>query len=263
MASPVQVRRETREGGSVAFITLNDERRLNALGSEIMKQFVDALTSLRDNARLRCVVVTGAGDRAFVAGADVDELADITSPAEARVFINKVHACCDAVRAFPTPVIARINGVALGAGLELAISCDLRVAADTATFGMPEVKLGIPSVVEAALLPGLIGWGRAREMLLLGSTIDAKAALAMGLVEAVVPADELDAAVETRIRALFDVRPQAVRLQKALMRRWENLPTREAILAGVDAFSEAFLTPEPGLATDAWRTERARRKVRR
>jgi len=258
MASPsrVQVRRETREGGGVAFITLNDERRLNALGSEIMKQFVDALTSLRDNARLRYVVVTGAGDRAFVAGADVDELADITSPAEARVFINKVHACCDAVRAFPTPVIARINGVALGAGLELAISCDLRVATDTATFGMPEVKLGIPSVVEAAVLPGLIGWGRARQILLLGETFDAREALTMGLVDAVVAPGAFDATVETWLTSLLANGPQAVRLQKALIRRWEGLPLDEAIAAGVDAFAAAFATDEPSTAMARWRADR-------
>ena len=111
-----------------------------------------------------------------------------------------------ALRELPVPVIARINGYALGAGLEVAAACDLRVAASNAVFGMPEVKVGIPSVVEAALLPGLIGWGRTRELLLFGENIDAATALAWGLVEQVVAPDALDAAVEARLAALLSAR---------------------------------------------------------
>ena len=155
------------------------------------------------------------------------------------------------MRAAPVPVIARIGGYALGAGLELAASCDLRVAAEGAVFGMPEVRLGIPSVVEAALLPGLVGWGRAREMLLLGETFDADAALAMGLVDAVVPAADLDAAVEARLAALLAAGPRAIRLQKALIRAWEDLPLKDAVAAGVDAFAAAFETDEPARAMAA------------
>ena len=245
---------EDREGGAVAFVTLDREAKLNALDSDLMEQFALVFEQLSRDENVRCVVVTGAGERAFAAGADVEELASIVFPPEARSFIGRVHACCDAVRNLAVPVIARINGHALGAGLELAISCDLRVAADNATFGMPEVRLGIPSVVEAALLPGLIGWGRAREMLLLGDTYDAETALEMGLVEAVVPASELDAAVERRIASLMANGPQAIRLQKALLRRWETLPLREAILVGVDIFGQAFQTDEPGIAMRAWST---------
>jgi enoyl-CoA hydratase/carnithine racemase len=248
------MRYEDREGGGVAFVTLDREAKLNAFDSDIMEQFAGVIEELARDEQLRCVVVTGAGDRAFCAGADVEELASIVFPPEARAFIGRVHACCDAVRTLAVPVIARINGHALGAGLELAISCDLRVAADNATFGMPEVRLGIPSVVEAALLPGLIGWGRTREMLLLGEICDARAAQAMGLVETVVPAGELDAAVESRITALMANGREALRLQKALMRRWETLALREAILVGADIFGQAFQTEEPGIAMRAWST---------
>ena len=164
-----------------------------------METFAAAVTPLALDDDLRCVVLTGAGDRAFVSGADIDELALMATPGEARTFIGKVHACCAALRDLPVPVIARINGAALGAGLELAVSCDLRVAARGAIFGMPEIKLGVPSVVEAALLPGLVGWGAAREMMLLGETFDAAAALRMGLVDAVVAAKDLDTAVNKRI----------------------------------------------------------------
>lgn len=162
------------------------------------------------------------------------------------------------MRAAPVPVIARIGGHALGAGLELAASCDLRVAAEGAVFGMPEVKLGIPSVVEAALLPGLVGWGRARAMLLRGESFDAGAALAMGLVDAVVPAADLDAAVESRLAALLAAGPRAVRLQKALIRAWEDLPLKDAVTAGVEAFAAAFETDEPAAMMAAWRARRPR-----
>ncbi len=145
----------------------------------------------------------------------------------------------------PVPVIARVNGYALGAGLELAAACDLRIASNTARFGMPEVKLGIPSVVEAALLPSLVGWGRTREMLLLGETFGADEALRWGLIEAVVAPADLDAAVEERLIAILSAAPRAVRLQKALIRRWEDLPMKEAIAAGIEAFASAFETDEP------------------
>ena len=116
--------------------------------------------------------LSGAGERAFVGGADINELAALDRDS-ARDFITLVHRCCDAFRRLPVPVIARIDGYALGAGLELAAACDLRVASERSHFGMPEVRIGIPSVVEAALLPRLIGAGRARRLLLTGETIDA------------------------------------------------------------------------------------------
>jgi enoyl-CoA hydratase/carnithine racemase len=259
-ASRVDVRFQERRGGRVAFVIIHNQSKLNALSSELMDDFVFAVAPLAAEEDLRCVVVTGGG-RAFVSGADIDELAGIAFPAEARAFIGKVHACCHLLRELPAPVIARINGQALGAGLELAISCDLRVAVDTAIFGMPEVKLGVPSVVEAALLPGIVGWSRAREMMLLGETFDAAEALAMGLVDAAVPAGELDAAVERRISALFAAGQNAVRLQKALMRRWESLPLKDAVLAGADVFGRAYLTDEPARAIAAWREARARAKA--
>ncbi len=161
------------------------------------------------------------------------------------------------------PVIARIGGYALGAGLELAAACDLRVAARGAVMGMPEVRLGIPSVVEAALLPALAGWGRARRMLLLGETFEADAALALGLVDAVVSPDELDTAVEARLDALLSCSPRAVRLQKALIRRWEDLTLKDAIAAGVEAFAAAYETDEPREAMAAWRSSRAVKGVHR
>jgi enoyl-CoA hydratase len=209
-----------------------------------MLDLVAAFEDLAHDQALRCVVLTGAGDRAFIGGADIDEMAGVDATT-ARSFITKVHRCCHAPRELPVPVIARIQGFALGAGLEVAAACDLRVASETAQFGMPEVKLGIPSVVEAALLPMLVGWGRAREVLLLGENFSAAEAAAWGLVERVVPAAGLDAAVARMVSLILAAGPHAVRLQKKLIRAWEDLPLRAAVSAGIDAFAASFATDEP------------------
>ena len=148
---------------------------------------------------------------------------------------------------------------AVRGGLEVAAACDLRIAVESAQFGMPEVKLGIPSVVEAALLPGLVGWGRTREMLLLGETFGAKEALSWGLVERVVPPGELDQAIDTWITALLSAEPEAVALQKALIRKWEDLPMKAAINAGIDAFEAAWGTEAPGREMARFQRERAER----
>jgi enoyl-CoA hydratase len=149
-----------------------------------MTEIVEIVGGLAGDPRLRLAVVSGAGERAFVGGADIGEIAALDH-AGARSFITLVHQCCDAFRRLPVPVVAKIDGYALGAGLELACACDLRVASERSLFGMPEVKIGIPSVVEAALLPGLIGQGRARRLLLTGETIGAGEAHARGLVDVV------------------------------------------------------------------------------
>src|SRR5689334_15819468 len=138
----------------------------------------------------------------------------------AREFITLLHRACDALRRLPVPVIARIDGYALGAGLELAAACDIRIAAAGARFGMPEVKVGIPSVIEAALLPSLIGWGRTRRLLYTGDTIDAAEAERWGLVERCVPTAELDGAIDAALDAILACGARAIRLQKALIREW-------------------------------------------
>ena len=196
-------------------------------------------------------MLTGAGDRAFIGGADLNELGGLCADS-ARLFITRLHVACKAIRDCPVPVIGRINGFCLGAGLEVAASCDMRAAADGARFGMPEVHMGLPSVIEAALLPGLIGWGRTREMLLTGELYSAAEALAMGFVQKVVPPAELDAAVEHWITAICRATPEAIRSQKALMNRWERVSVEEGVLAGIDALSDAYKTGEPQAAIKAF-----------
>jgi len=240
----VTVRIDQRPQGSIAHVTIDNAAKLNTLGSHLMIAFIERIEGLGARDDLRAVVLTGAGDKAFIGGADIFEMARLDA-ASAEGFITLVHRSCDCLRALPVPVIARLNGYALGAGLEVAAACDLRVASSNAVFGMPEVKVGIPSVVEAALLPGLIGWGRTRELLLFGENIDAATALRWGLVEQVVAPDALDAAVEARLAALLSAGPQAVRLQKTLIRQWEDLTLSQAVRAGIESFTQAYATDEP------------------
>lgn len=248
MADGGEVRVEMRDrpgGGRVAFVSIAAGHRLNLLDPALMRRFAEAMGALGADEELRAVVLAGDAGRPFVGGADIRTMAALRDAEQARGFILLVHGCCRAVRDCPVPVLARIEGYALGAGLELAAACDLRIAGEDARFGMPEVRVGIPSVVEAALLPSLIGWGRTRRLLLLGEIIGAAEALEWGLVERVAPASGLDGAVEEWLAHLDAAGPLALRSQKALMRRWENLPADQAIAAGVDAFAGAWAGDEP------------------
>jgi enoyl-CoA hydratase len=245
-AAPARIERriEERAQGVVAFFTVDNRAKLNTLDRALMEQFIAAVEELGAREDLRVLVVAGAGDKAFIGGASIPEMAALDKDS-ARDFITLVHRTCDCLRRLPVPVIAAIDGYALGAGLELAVSCDLRVASTRAKFGMPEVKVGLPSVVEAALIPRLIGGARARELVLLGEIVDAEIALRWGLVERVVAPERLAAEVEAVLSALLAAGPQALRRQKALMRAWEQLPADAAIEAGIDAFVRAYGTDEP------------------
>jgi enoyl-CoA hydratase/carnithine racemase len=245
------VETRTKYGEGVALVTVDNRTRLNCLSTPLIVALREAFAKLGGDEALRAVVLTGAGDRAFIGGADLRELASL-DPDSARLFITRLHQACRAIRDCPAPVIGRIGGFCLGAGLEIAASCDFRAAADGAQLGMPEVQMGIPSVIEAALLPGLIGWGKTREMLITGALFPAAEALAMGLVQKVAPAGDLDAAVEDWIAAICRAGPQAVRAQKALMNRWQRISVEEGILAGIDALSEAYSTEEPRAAIEAF-----------
>jgi enoyl-CoA hydratase/carnithine racemase len=241
----VRVKLDELLGGVVATVTISNARRLNTMNSALMSEFVNEMAALAANQELRVLVLTGEGEKSFIGGADIKEMGLIRDGVGAREFISRVHACCAAVRSIPVPTIARIQGFTFGAGLEMAASCDMRVASDNAIFGMPEVKLGIPSVVEAALLPMLVGWGRTRQLLLLGENFDAAQALQWNFVERVTSRDRLDEAVQTWIDQTLTSAPTAVRLQKSLIRSWEELPLRAAIAAGIDAFAAAYDTDEP------------------
>jgi len=251
-AARIDIRLASEARGTVAHVTIDNQAKLNTLDSALMRVLVAEIDALAKRDDLRAVVLTGAGEKAFIGGANIHEMAAL-DPASAEHFIGLVHRTCDCLRQLPIPVIARIDGYALGAGLEVAVSCDLRVASTQAMFGMPEVKVGIPSVVEAALIPRLIGWGRARELLLTGEMIDAETAFRWGLIERIVAAKDLDGEVDRLLDALLAAGPQAVRSQKALMREWETLPIDDAIAAGAKAFARAFDSDEPKRLLGAFR----------
>jgi enoyl-CoA hydratase/carnithine racemase len=247
----VDVRLEGRSDGAVAYVTVDNHAKLNALDSTLMIDFIEKVEVLAAREDLRALILAGAGDRAFIGGASIPEMAALNRD-RAEAFITLVHRTCDCLRRLPVPVIAAIDGYALGAGLEVAVSCDLRVATTRAKFGMPEVKVGLPSVVEAALIPRLVGFGRAREMLLLGEIIDAATALRWGLIERMVAPEALDTEVEKVVGSLLAAGAQAVRAQKALIREWERLPADAAIKAGIDAFARAYETDEPNRMLSAF-----------
>jgi enoyl-CoA hydratase/carnithine racemase len=240
----VDISWDRRPAGVVAHVVFDNSRRLNVVGPPQLLDLTEAFLGLSRENDLRCVVFSGAGGRAFIGGADINHMVTMKSSEDGRAFITLIHKLCQSIRDCPVPVICRAEGYTLGAGLEVAAACDMRIAADNAFFGMPEVKVGIPSVVEAALLPRLIGWGRTSRMLLTAENIDAAKAEAWGLVEEVVPAARLDAAVERCVNAIVEATPLSVRAQKRLMRRWERLSLDEAVQAGIDALAQSVADGE-------------------
>lgn len=234
----------TRDARGVAHVTYDYARRLNVLGPAALVELAETFHALAKDEDLRCVVFGSAGGRAFVGGADINHMARMRSSEDGRAFITLVHKLCQSIRDCPVPVICRMEGYTLGAGLEVAAACDIRIAADNAHFGMPEVRVGIPSVVEAALLPRLIGWGRTNWMLLTAENIDAPTADRWGLVEQVVPIAGLDEAIERCVASIVAGTPLAVRSQKRLMRRWERLSIDEAVQAGIDSFAQSVAEGE-------------------
>jgi enoyl-CoA hydratase len=248
---------ERGASGRIARLTVDRRTKLNVLNRALIVELGDKLESLLGDDELRAVVLTGAGERAFIGGADIGDMAGLDAGG-ARDFITLLHRACAAARRLPVPVIARICGYALGAGLEVAAACDLRIAEANARFGMPEVKVGIPSVIEAALLPSLIGWGRTRRLLFTGETIGADEAERWGLVDWSVPRAELDDTVENVLSAVLACGPRAIRLQKALIRDWEALPLSAAIERGVTCFADAYRTDEPRRMMQAFLASKAR-----
>jgi len=247
MAGPihkVDISRDRRPAGTVAYVVYDNARKLNALAPPALLDLTEAFLGLAREEDLRCVVFSGAGGRAFIGGADINHMTTMKHPEDGRRFLTMIHKLCQSIRDVPVPVICKAEGYTLGAGLEVAVSCDLRIAADNAVFGMPEVKVGLPSVVEAALLPRLIGWGRTSRMLLTAENIDAATADRWGLVEEVVPAAGLDAAIERCVASIVEATPRAMRVQKRLMRRWERLSIDEGIQAGIDAMAESVADGE-------------------
>lgn len=240
----VQVRYDDRgEPGIVVHVTVDNPKHHNALGNEGKRQLAEAVEALVAEPRLRVVVLTGAGGKSFIGGANLTEMAGFEEH-DAMLGPSLTHRICEAIRRTPVPVLARIRGYCLGAGLEIAAACDMRAASDCSRFGMPEVLFGLPSGMEACLLPQLIGWGKTRELVFTGRHIPAQEAAACGLVERLVPATELDMAIEDWITAILSAGPLAIRAQKELIRDWETMSIADAVQQGIRAVAAGHATGE-------------------
>src|SRR3954447_21238044 len=191
-----------RDSRGVVRLTICNAGSLNILGSAAINGVREGLEVLAAERGIRVLIIAGQSEKSMIGGADIKEMASLDQ-GSAEKFITGLRDLCEAARAFPAPVIARIPGWCLGGGLEFAAACDFRIAAHDAKFAMPEVKVGIPSVIHAALLPQLIGWGRARWLIMTAATIDAPTALNWGLVDVVATEDGLDAAVEAMLAAIL------------------------------------------------------------
>jgi len=226
--------------GAVALLTLNRPQSLNALNAPLLDELRQAILQIRDDSSLRAVIITGAGSRAFAAGADLKELS-VLSPMAMQAYAQTGQRVFDLVEHLGKPVVAAVNGFALGGGCELAMACTLRVAADTARFGQPEVNLGLmPGFAGTQRLPRLIGQGRALDLLLTGRQIDAAEALRIGLVERVVPAADVMTAARTIADEFAAKPPLAVRsileaVQRGSETTFEAGQALEASLFGLGA----------------------------
>jgi enoyl-CoA hydratase len=228
----------------VRWITVNRPAKLNALNRSVIGELEQAFGEAGASDSVRAVVLTGAGEKAFVAGADIAEFAGL-SPAAASDLARRGQRLYDAIAALPKPVIAAVNGFALGGGCELAMACHLRVASSNARFGQPEVKLGlIPGYGGTQRLPRLVGMGRALELLLTGATIDAATAHAWGLVNKVVEPAELHATAQKLAEEILAVAPTAVAGCLRAVRLGLELPLSQALEHEAALFGLCFATED-------------------
>ncbi|KAK5451971.1 hypothetical protein LTS15_007694 [Exophiala xenobiotica] len=253
------LRRRPGDGAEIAQVWICNARRANSVGSALLRSLTKVLAQLASRERLRVVVLSSEGPAGttgttnsatatatatptFCGGANVREMGAIGSPEDARRFITAVHDACKALRDMPVLTVASIHGLTLGAGVELVASCDFRYATKVSAFSMPEVVLGIPSVVQARLLANIIGWQRTKEMVYFARRIDAQTAARWGLVDAVYDtAEELDAAsVELTTKTIVAMGPQAMRAQKRLVKIWEETDLQGGVEAGIDEFANMW-----------------------
>jgi len=231
------------ESGQVGIITINRPKELNALNSQVYKDLSDVLENV-DQEKIRCLVLTGSGEKSFVAGADIKEMVSMNKQ-EAKDFSIASHAALTKLETFPLPVIAAINGYALGGGCELALSCDIRLAAEEAVIGLVEVTLGItPGSGGTQRLARIVGTGIAKQMLYTAARIDAAEAYRIGLVNEVYPRSELMDAAMKMAGKIAVSSPFAVRMCKKAVNEGIQVPIDQAIEIEVELFSDCFRTSD-------------------
>jgi enoyl-CoA hydratase len=235
MPETILVERE----GRVAILTINRPDKLNALNQQVRDEMLQILAGLETDDAVGVVVITGAGEKAFIAGADIGEFAGRT-PFDQRHAMRSPRVF-DAMAIFPKPVIAMINGFCLGGGCELAMSCDLRIASEKARFGQPEINLGlIPGGSGTQRLPRLVGMGHAMRLILTGDMIGAAEAKEIGLVEMVVPAEELRAKTLELATKIASKSPLTVKVAKESLRASERLSIEDGLAYERDLFCLCF-----------------------
>lgn len=234
----------TERDGAIAVLTLNRPDKLNALNAELLGELDAALAELGRDASIACAILTGAGEKAFAAGADIGAMLELTTE-QARSFSEMGHRICARMERAPFPVIGAINGFALGGGCELALACDFLYASDKAKLGQPEVNLGIiPGFGGTQRLARRVGIGRARELCYTGDTIGADEALRIGLVNAVVPGPELMAKVRDVAKKIASKGRLAVAQCKRVMYSGADVPLDVANALEAQAFAMLFGTAD-------------------
>lgn len=225
--------------GRIARITINRPDKLNALNIKTRQELAEALDELRVDDEIRVVVITGAGEKAFVAGADINEFAGRTAVQQRTVM--KARSIFTAAEDFPKPLIAMINGFCLGGGCELALSCDIRIAGERARFGQPEINLGIiPGGGGTQRLTRLIGEGKAMQMILTGEMIDAQEAWRLGLVNEVHPVDQLEEKTMEMASKIAEKSPIALSMAKTAVKNAARMNLREGLDSEIDLFALCF-----------------------
>lgn len=242
---------------AVALITLNRPKQLNALNQALNTELSDVLDALAADDQVRAVIITGSGDRAFAAGADISELAQLESATQGRLLATRSHVLGRKMAELPKPIIAAINGFALGGGLELALACDFRLASETAQVGLPEVTLGIiPGWGGTQRLPRLVGPGMAKLLMMSGERVDAAEALRIGIVERVYPQAELLDAARQLAQKLASMPPLSIAAIKQAVNRGLNMALDDANLFEAGLFAELTVTQDSKEGTRAFLEKR-------
>jgi enoyl-CoA hydratase len=243
----------------VRWITMDRPEVANALTLDDLAIITDAARGLGPGTR--AIVLTGAGERSFSAGMHVDTFAGL-DPGTSRAVITKVRDCIGAIRLAPVPTIAMINGYCLGAAFEMALACDLRAAHADVRFGLPEVKLGIPSVIDAALLYHFVGLSKAKEIIMTGDLYSAADLACFGLVNRIAERGRLRHAVDELLRSVTAPTREVMAAQKLLFETWLNHGLQHGIDTSVDVFAGLFSAPATTEAIDRYRARRADREAR-
>ena len=248
----------TQRQDGIATLSISGRTHLNLLGPEVFRELRDRVEECGNDATVRAIILRGAGERAFSAGVDLRTMKDL-NPLTAERFIRSLHRAARILLDVPVPVVAAIQGPCLGGALELALAADIRIASADAIFGLPEVRVGLPSVIEASLLPPTVGLGRARKMLLTGEIVDSAEAHRIGLVDEVAAHDKVHHTAMNTAREFLGMARPVLASQKDIVARWLELGEAESAEYTIKTFALGFATPYPHEAMSAFLEKRAPR----